>query len=161
MDTIISWVYELPPELAVLLIAALPVVELRGAIPFGIFAGLHPAWAWALGVAGSMLPVAPILLALGPLCRALRGTRGFRTIVAALDRYSRGRSGQIRRYGPYGLMLLVAVPLPSTGAWTGAILASLLGLRLGPAFAAILAGSGLAGAAVVALALLGLWAFMP
>lgn len=161
MEAVLTWISELPAELAVLLIAALPVVELRGAIPFGMWAGLPPALAWALGVAGSMIPVFPLLLALGPVCRALHKMRGFRAAVALLYRYSRARGAQVRRYGLWGLVLFVAVPLPSTGAWTGAILASLLGLRFWPAFFAILAGSGLAGVAVVILVAFGLWAASP
>jgi len=71
---------------------------------------------------------------------------------------TRTRSGreQIRRWGLLGLVLLVAIPLPSTGAWTGAAAASLMGLKVWPAFLAILAGTAVAGAIVLALCLVGL-----
>ncbi|MCL6450222.1 MAG: small multi-drug export protein [Acetobacteraceae bacterium] len=163
MDALLDWVRGLRPETAVLVLAVLPVVELRGAIPAGMLLGMNPWAAWGLALLGSSLPV-PLVLWLGrPVARALKAVPGLRRIVArgrawAVGR-ARGGGRMLERWGLLGLALFVAVPLPTTGAWTGALVAALLGVRPWPAFFAIAAGSAAAGLAVMLLTWLGVWTF--
>jgi uncharacterized membrane protein len=135
-------------EALVFVTAMLPVVELRGAIPLGLSLGMNPIEAYFLSVLGNLVPVIPVMLFLryvaGRLCR-------FPWFRHASDRFFRrvkAQSEVIKRYGPLGLVLFVAVPLPSTGAWTASIAAFLLGIRIRHAFFAISVGALLAGGIV-------------
>ncbi len=145
----------LPPEWTTFVISMFPIVELRGAIPYAIgVAGLPWTTAYVFAVAGNLVPVIPILLFLGPLSRWLSHLPGFGRFFEWLFARTRKKSGPVDRYGPWGLALFVAVPLPVTGAWTGAALAFLLGIRFHRSFPAIVAGVLLAGV-VVTLAVTG------
>jgi len=135
-----------------LLAAALPVSEVRGAIPLAIGVyGYDPWQAYILSVLGNLIPVIPLLLFLGPVSDWLRR-------FAIWDRFftwlfSRTRRKYIREHESFGLTALavfVAIPLPMTGAWTGCAIAFLVGFRFWPAFAAITAGILLAGMVVTA-----------
>ncbi len=137
----------MPRELLVMIIAAVPVVEIRGAIPFarGVL-GMEPvpALLWAYG--GNLLPVVFLLLCLGPFSEFL--SRRFsvcrRFFNWLFTRTSR-KSDVIRKYGPLGLVLFVAIPLPVTGGWTGTVAAFLLGISFQRAIAAIALGILVAG----------------
>jgi len=109
-------------------VSAAPVIELRGGIPLALSQGFAPASAFALALAGN-LAVVPVLLWgftwMESLLMRWTFTRNIMEWVFARSR----RKGQwIKRWGFIGLLLLVAIPLPGTGAWTGAIAARLLGL---------------------------------
>jgi uncharacterized membrane protein len=132
-------------ELTVLLTAALPVIELRGAIPVGISLGLSPFHAALLGFIGSMAPVPFILFLIRPLFNSLKRTGVFQKLVNRLIANSFRQSGKIQRYGVWGLLLFVAVPLPGTGVWSGSLAAVLLDIRFKWAFPAILVGNLIAG----------------
>jgi len=132
----------IPGWLMTIIIAALPVSEVRGAIPvaIGVF-GLAPQEAYVLSVIGNLLPVIPLLLFLGPVSDYLRrfsiGDRFFTWL------FSRTRNKYIKDHENFGLLalcLFVAIPMPVTGAWTGCAVAFLLGFRFWPAFVAIAAG---------------------
>jgi uncharacterized membrane protein len=144
-----------PEWLITLIVAALPVSEVRGAIPLaiGVF-GYPPLQAYLLSVFGNLLPVIPLLLFLGPVSDYLRrfaiGDKFFTWLFA------RTRRRCIRDHESFGLTalaLFVAIPLPVTGAWTGCAVAFLLGFRFWPAFAAIAAGVLVAGVIVTATVL--------
>lgn len=142
----------MPPELYVILVAALPVVELRGAIPLGVALGLSPGEAFLLALLGNLL-VAPVALFLLPWAVALF-TRVplLARLWAALEARVRLRGEeQVQRLGALGLFLFVAVPLPGTGAWSGAVLAVVLGLRRRYALLAISLGVLAAGLIVLLL----------
>lgn len=132
--------------------AMLPVVELRGAIPFGAACGLHPLAAMAAAMLGNLFPVPFILLLLRrvfALLRRLSPWLGER--VDALERRAHLKGRTVRKYRLLGLVLLVAVPLPGTGAWTGALVAYVLDIRMRHALPAIALGVLIAGAAVTAV----------
>ncbi|HHU75715.1 MAG TPA: small multi-drug export protein [Firmicutes bacterium] len=133
-------------ELTVLLTAALPVIELKGAIPVGISLGMTPIHAAFIAFLGSMIPVPVILFTVRPLFNYLKTTGVFRKLVEKLTTRSlQSNSGKIRKYGVWGLILLVALPLPGTGVWSGSLVAALLDMRFKLAFPAILVGNLIAG----------------
>jgi len=142
----------MPLELYVILVAALPVVELRGAIPLGVALGLAPSKAFLLALLGNLL-VAPLALILLPWAVALATrvpllARAWEALEARVR--LRGEE-QVQRLGALGLFLFVAVPLPGTGAWSGAVLAVVLGLKRRYALLAISFGVLAAGFIVLLL----------
>jgi uncharacterized membrane protein len=140
----------LPEEILVMLIAAMPVSELRGAIPFaqGVL-GMPSETAFLWAVLGNILPAVLLLKYLGLfsefLSRNCARCRGFFNWLFAR---TRRKSEPIQRYGYLGLLLIVAIPLPATGAWTGSIAAWLLGLPIGKSLAAVIGGILIAGVLV-------------
>jgi len=147
-----------PPWLTTVLIATLPIFELRGAIPVGNrVLGLSLPQAAGYSILGNMLPIIPILLLLGPVSRWLSQIEIFRRFFTWLFARTRSRSELVRRYELIGLMLFVAVPLPMTGAWTGAVAAFLFGIGFWPSLGAIFLGVLIAATIVSTLVWLGIW----
>ena len=124
--------------------AMVPVLELRGAIPVGVAAGLSPAAACLVSILGNMVPV-PLIF------DWLRGTRLFGPRIDWLERRAHLKGRMVRKYRLPGLIILVAIPLPGTGAWTGALVAALLDIRMRHALPAIFLGVVIAGAIVTTL----------
>ena len=108
------------------LTAMVPVLELRGAIPVGVAAGLPPAVACVAAILGNMVPVPFIMLLIRRIFDWLRGSDFFGPKIRSLERRAHLKGRLVRKYRLPGLMILVAVPLPGTGAWTGALVAALL-----------------------------------
>jgi uncharacterized membrane protein len=143
-------------ELVVLIIAALPLLELRGAIPVAInMFGLPWYYALSLAFIGNLLPVPFLLLSLEGITRGLGRVAILRRMLNWLFERTRRRGEIIERYERIGLALFVAIPLPVTGAWTGSLAATLFGLQFKHAFLAIAAGVFVAGVIVTCLSLLG------
>jgi len=143
-------------ELVVLIIAALPVLELRGALPVAINL-FHFPWYYALllAIVGNLLPVPFILLFLDATSRLL-GKIGFcNRMLRWLFERTRQRGIVVERYERIGLALFVAIPFPATGAWTGSLAAVLFGLKFRHAFLSISIGILIAGIIVTCLSLLG------
>ena len=139
-------------ELTVLLTAALPVIELRGAIPVGISLGLSPIHATVISFIGSMIPVPFILFTIRPIFNYLKTTKAFKNIIKKLtDRSLSKNSNKIQKYGVWALVLLVAIPLPGTGVWSGSLAAALLDMRFKLAFPAILLGNLIAGILIMGI----------
>jgi uncharacterized membrane protein len=136
-------------ELTVALTAALPIIELRGAIPVGISLGLSPLHAAIISFIGSMIPVPIILFTIRPIFNYLKKTKLFRNMVEKLISRSSSKSGNVQKYGFWGLLIFVAIPLPGTGVWSGALAAALLDMRFKLAFPAILIGNMIAGALIM------------
>jgi uncharacterized membrane protein len=143
-------------ELVVLIIAALPIFELRGALPVAINL-FHFPWYYALPLAiiGNLLPVPVILLFLDAISRCLSKVGFFDRFLRWLFEQTRKRVGVIERYERIGLALFVAIPLPFTGAWTGSLIAVLSGLKFKHAMLSIFIGILIAGIIVTCLSLLG------
>ena len=131
--------------------AMIPVIELRGAIPVGIAAGLPPAVSCVIAILGNLLPVPFIMLLTRRVFNWLRDTRFFGTKIVWLERRAHLKGRIVRKYRLAGLFVLVAIPLPGTGAWTGALVASLLDIRLRTALPAILLGLVVAGGITTAV----------
>lgn len=129
--------------------AMVPVVELRGAIPLGLSLGLSPFEAYLLSVLGNMLPVPFIILLARMVFEWLKKTAWWGPKIDWLEKKAHLKGRIVQKYRLPGLALLVAIPLPGTGAWTGALVAALFGIRLRTALPAILAGVLVAGAIVL------------
>ena len=129
-------------------IAAVPVVELRGAIPAGTAAGLEPWLACGASVVGNLLPVPFIILLVRQVFDLLRKHPFFAPKIDALERRVHLKGRLVRKYRLLGLTLFVAIPLPGTGAWTGALVAAFLNIRLRNALPAITLGVLIAGGLV-------------
>lgn len=148
--------FTLEPIIVVLVVAGLPVSELRGAIPIAIGVyGFDPVTAYLLGVVGNLLPV-PILLKLLERVTALlhRSVILDRWVSWLFTRLRKRHSALIARFGAMALVLFVAIPFPATGAWTGALVAHLFGIPFKYAFPLIALGVCIAGV-LVTLATLG------
>ena len=142
----------LPRELAVLFIAALPVIELRGAIPIGISLGLSPFYATIISLIGSMIPAPFILFTIKPIFVRLKKTRLFKKLVDKLtDRSLKYNGEKIQKYGVWGLVLVVAIPLPGTGVWSGSLAAALLNMKFKQALLAIFMGNIIAAILIMIL----------
>ncbi|MFC1540455.1 COG2426 family protein [Candidatus Margulisiibacteriota bacterium] len=125
----------LPQELAILITAAAPVVEVRAAVPMGIiYFGMDPLKVVLLAVLGSILPILPLLWFLNTLTERLRKIKTFDKFFEWLFTRTRAKSKIIEEFELVGLTLFVAIPLPGTGVWTGCIAAYLLGLPWLPTF---------------------------
>ena len=129
-------------------IAAVPVVELRGAIPAGVALGLEPQLACGAAIVGNLLPVPFIILLVRQAFDLLRKHPFFATKIDALERRAHLKGRLVRKYRLLGLTLFVAIPLPGTGAWTGALVAAFLNIRLRNALPAITLGVLIAGGLV-------------
>ena len=133
--------------------AMVPVIELRGAIPVGIAAGLPPAVACVTAILGNLLPVPFIMLLVRRIFDWLRDTRFFGPKIVWLERRAHLKGRIVRKYRLAGLVVLGGNPLPGTGAWTGALVASLLDIRLRNALPAVLLGLVIAGGITTAVTL--------
>lgn len=131
--------------------AMTPVLELRGAIPVGVAAGLPPAVACAVSIVGNLVPVPFIILLTRRIFDWLRRTRTFGPRIQWLEHRAHLKGRLVRKYRLAGLMILVAIPLPGTGAWTGALVAAVLDIRLRHAMPAIAMGVVIAGIIITAL----------
>ena len=127
------------------LVGMTPVLELRGAIPLGVAAGLPPLTACAAAILGNIVPVPFIMLLVRRVFRWLRKTAFLGPKIDWLERRAHLKGRLVRKYRLPGLLLLVAVPLPGTGAWTGALVAAFLDMRLRKAMPTIFAGVLIAG----------------
>ncbi|AZR74618.1 ligand-binding protein SH3 [Anoxybacter fermentans] len=136
----------LSKELAVLLTAAFPFVELRGAIPLAMALGLPAYKAFILSVIGNILPIIPLLLLLDPITEFLsRRFRIFARFFDWLHARTIRKSDKVEKYGALGLIIFTAVPLPTTGAWTACVAAILFHISFYRAFFAISGGVLIAG----------------
>ncbi|MBQ3404617.1 MAG: small multi-drug export protein [Oscillospiraceae bacterium] len=130
----------------------LPVLELRGAIPVGISLGLGFRETIIISVIGNLLPVPFIILFTRRLFAFLRHRLPkLEGLVSRLEKKAKAKEHLVRKWQLWGLVVLVAIPLPGTGAWTGALVAAVLDLRLKSAFPAIALGVAIAAVIVTAL----------
>lgn len=138
-------------EFTVALTAAVPLIEVRGAIPIGVAYGLNPWHALLIALAGSMIPVPFILLFIRPIFKWMKTTKVFYKLAHKLTDKAIGKSDQVTKYGFGGLLTFVAIPLPGTGVWSGALVASLLDMKVKTALIAIFVGNIIAGMIITGL----------
>lgn len=138
--------------LSTLFISMAPVVELRLGLPYGIAQGLDYPLALAAAVIGNMIPVPFIIVYIERIFSWLR--RHFdklNNIITKLEDKAHLKGEKVKKYGPLGLLIFVAIPLPGTGAWTGALVAALLNMKVRQAAPSILMGVCIAAAIMTAL----------
>ena len=132
-------------ELAVFLISMFPIVELRGAIPFGVALGVDWRTVYFLSVLGNIIPAPFIILFFRPVIEYLEKTKIFGKLASKIKKRASSKVKDVNKYKMLGLCIFVAVPLPGTGAWTGAAIAALMKMRLKYALPMILIGVFIAG----------------
>lgn len=131
---------ELSSALLIIGISMTPILELRGSIPYGAAAGM-PAWETIiLSIIGNMLLTPLIIICSRGVLGWLKTKKLFRGFAEWSERRVMKNKGVVEKYKIIGLAVLVAIPLPGTGAWTGAMLAGLLNMRLKAALPAIFIG---------------------
>ena len=142
------------------LIAMVPVLELRAAIPAGVIAGLDLPMVLAAAITGNLLPIPFIIVFIRKIFKWMQSKNPrLANIVAKIEAKADKKKDKVLKYEFWGLMFFVAVPLPGTGAWTGALIAAMLDMQLKRAFPAIAAGV-LAAAAIVTAATCGVTALV-
>lgn len=147
LESLLLVLDSLPEEWIVMLISCFPILELRGALPIGMTVYDMSFWeAYLYSVLGNMLPVVPLLLLFQPLSTFMLRyrwyARGYHWLYRRTIRKSRYN---LEKYGAIGLAIFVAVPIPTTGAWTASIAACFFNLRFSYALIAIFFGVLLAG----------------
>ena len=145
MDSMITWFMEtlggrISKEMIVFIVSMVPILELRGGLVVASLLDIDIVRAIWFCVIGNIIPVPFILLLITPIFNWLKQTRLFRPLVEKLEKSAMGKIGQIEKYEFWGLVLFVGIPLPGTGAWTGSLIASLLGVKFKKAFPAVLLG---------------------
>ncbi|MCI7511874.1 MAG: small multi-drug export protein [Firmicutes bacterium] len=135
--------------LKTLVTAMMPILEIRGAIPVGVASGLDPWLAFAVGFVGNMLPIPILILLTRKIIEWLKKHNMLVKFTAWLENKGSKGAQKVQKYSFWGLFILVAIPLPGTGAWTGALVASLLDMRLKRALPAIAMGVAVAGLIVL------------
>jgi uncharacterized membrane protein len=128
-----------------------PVIELRGAIPVGMAMGMDWKLVYILSVLGNLFPIPFIIMYMRPVFSFFRNTKYFQGVIHWLEKRTMKKAESMQKYSAFGLFIFVAIPLPGTGAWTGAMIAALLDMRMGYAFPAIAAGVIAAGVLVMSL----------
>ncbi len=132
------------------LVAMLPIAELRGAIPLGIYWGLSPILVFIVAILGNMVPVPFILLFLEGIEKYLRRSEKMaRALDWLFERTYKKADEKVRRWEYLALILFVAIPLPGTGAWTGSLIAYLFKFDIKKSMLSIFAGVLIAGAIVL------------
>jgi uncharacterized membrane protein len=127
--------------LLTLLISMIPVLELRGGVPAGVAMGLPIPLAFLAGLVGNMSPVPFIILFARQILRWLyEHIPALANLTRKIETRAAAKSKQAAKYKTWGLLLLVAIPLPGTGAWTGALVAAMMRIRLRRAFPAVALG---------------------
>ncbi len=138
--TFLGFAPEAADYVYIFLISMLPIVELRGAIPVAFAMGLDPVASYIVSIIGNLVPVPFILLLITPLCNMLKKTKLFRRFPEWLEKKVAKNEAKVTKYKNLGLFLFVAIPLPGTGAWTGALVASFIGYKFHHALLAIVCG---------------------
>lgn len=135
-----------PPYVIVAIISMIPILELRGSILVALPI-LHTKvlWTYVVAVIANMIPIPFIIFFIEKIFTFLKRYKYTGKLVTRLEEKTLSKSEQIHKYGLWGLYFFVAIPLPGTGAWTGALLSVLLGLKPKEALPVIFAGVATAG----------------
>ena len=143
----------LPKEAFAALISMVPVIELRGGLPYAILSGIHPLLAVPLCVVSNLIPVPFILWFITPIFNWMKRTRLLRPIAEKLEQRAMKKKDQVEKSYFWGLLLFVGIPLPGTGAWTGSLIAAMLDIPKKKSIPAIALGVCLAAALMGILSL--------
>ena len=136
---------------ALLIISMIPLIELRGSIPFGAAVGMDWLSVFLLSIFGNMLPIPFIILFGNKLFAWLKTTKLLGNFCRKYEARLMRKSDKIQKYSYWGLMIFVGIPLPGTGAWSGALLSVLLGMKGKKSLLYILFGVLVAGVIMTAI----------
>ncbi len=137
------------------LISMVPVIELRGAVPFAILRGVNIWVSLAVSIVGNLIPVPFIIIFVRKIFALIRKyIPKLDGVITKFEKRAEKKSEQVLKYAFWGLFVLVAIPLPGTGAWTGALVAAMLDMRLKKALPAITLGVVAAGIIMTAISYL-------
>ena len=156
MNCLVNYFSQIPPEIATIVIAMLPVSELRGAIPMAIGVyHLPPATAYFLSIIGNIIPVIFILWLIEPvsgfLMKRIKLCRRF--FIWLFERTRVNHNHKFEKWGALALITFVAIPLPMTGGWTGALAAFVFGIPFKKALPLIFLGIMIAGVIITLMSL--------
>ena len=145
MESLVAWFVEtlggrISKELIIFIISMVPILELRGGLLAASVMNVEIVRAIWICVIGNIIPVPFILLLITQIFNWLKQTRAFRPMVEKLENKAMSKKDQIEKYEFWGLVLFVGIPLPGTGAWTGSLIAALLGMKFRKAFPAVILG---------------------
>lgn len=151
MEVLVQWFSNhlsqfISPEGAVFIISMIPILELRGGLLAASLLKISAAKALPICIVGNIVPIPFILLFIRQIFKWMKKTKLFRGLIIKMENRAMGKSDQIKRYEFLGLLLFVGIPLPGTGAWTGALIASLLEVDIKKSSIAILCGLFMASA---------------
>ena len=145
-DTVTNFLKEfLSDELVIFVVSLLPILELRGGLIAAAILGIDWLKAFPICVIGNMLPIPFVLLFIRKILTWMKKIPSFNNLVTKIENKAEKNKEKVLKYKKWGLFLFVAIPLPGTGAWTGALVASFLDMRFKWAFPIIFAGVVVAG----------------
>ncbi len=149
------------PEIVAFIVSMLPILELRGGLIAAKLMNVEFFKAFAICYIGNMLPIPFILLFIRKIFNLMKKIPKVEEIINKLEARSLRKADNVKKYRLLGLLLFVGIPLPGTGAWTGALIADLLDIRIKHSFPVIAAGVFIAGViiSILSYGLLGLIGF--
>ena len=127
-------------EILVFIISLMPILELRGGLLAASLLGLDPIPSYIISVIGNIIPIPFILWFMGAILKWMKTRKGLKKIANWLDKKVEKNREKIERFGFWGLVLFVGIPLPGTGAWTGCLVASVLEMDKKKSFIAAMIG---------------------
>ena len=144
---------------ALFIVSMIPFIELRAAIPFGmLFLGMPWYEAFIISFLSNCVPIPFVILLARPVINWLKKTKMFSGFAHKFEAKMMEKSEKVTKYEIIGLFLFVAIPLPGTGAYSGSVIAALLGMRLNKAIPSIVAGVFTAGVIITILSACGVMA---
>ena len=145
MESLVTWFTThlgmyISPKAVIFIISLMPILELRGGLLAASLLKIPEIEAIPISIIGNILPMPFILLFIKHIFKWMKKVNLFRGLIEKLEKRAMSKSDKIQKYEFVGLMLFVGIPLPGTGAWTGALIASLLGIDIKKSSLAILCG---------------------
>lgn len=145
MEVLVQWFTEnlsqfISAEAVVFIISMIPILELRGGLLAASLLKIEAIRAIPICIIGNIIPIPFILLFIRQIFKLMKKTKLFYGLIDKLEKRAMGKSDKIKKYEFWGLLLFVGIPLPGTGAWTGALIASLLEIDIKKSSLAIFGG---------------------
>lgn len=145
VNTLVRWFTDnlagsVSKEVIIFIISMLPLLELRGGIIAAALMKVNILRAIVISIVGNILPIPFILFLINDIFKLLKKSKKLRPYIEKMEKKAMSKSDTIQKYEFWGLVIFVGIPLPGTGAWTGALIASLLGIKRKKASLAILLG---------------------
>ena len=145
MESLVTWFTThlgmyISPKAVIFIISLMPILELRGGLLAASLLKIPEIEAIPISIIGNILPIPFILLFIKHIFKWMKKVNLFRGLIEKLEKRAMSKSDKIQKYEFVGLMLFVGIPLPGTGAWTGALIASLLGIDIKKSSLSILCG---------------------